>query len=184
MKRFMILAIGVVLFLACSKSQLLKVVEFQDVEGNSPPIASDVVTIVEIDTLEFEAVVYEDNAVAVVSFDVHFYEVPFGSSQPPGYGAHLTRYRVTFTSVEGDTAVPAPHEGALNVVIPPGEEKNVAFVLVPAEAKLVSPLVDLINGGELRTKALVEFWGVEDKTGEELYASGELDVNFADWADE
>ena len=44
-------------------------------------------------------------------------------------------------------------------------------------------LVDLISGGELRTSALVEFWGTEDKTGQEVYASGELEVNFANWAD-
>jgi len=177
MKRLMISAVLVLLFLACSKSQLLKVIQFQDANGDAPPIASDVVTIE--DGL---ALVYEDNAVAVISFDVHFYDVPFGSSQPPGYGAHLTRYRVTFSSVEGDT-FPDSHEGAINVIVPPGEEQDVSFVLVPAEAKTVSPLVDLIAGGELRTKALVEFWGTEDKTGQEVYTSGELDVNFADWAD-
>nr|KXH70494.1 MAG: hypothetical protein AM324_09970 [Candidatus Thorarchaeota archaeon SMTZ1-83] len=178
MRRFVLLSVAILVVLACSESELLKVVEFQDAEGNSPPITSDVVTI-DNDV----ALVYEDNAVAMVSFDVHFYEVPFGSSEPPGYGAHLDRYVVTFSSVEEDEFPPS-HEGALNVIIPPGEEKAVAFVLVPAEAKTVSPLVDLINGGELRTKATVEFWGTEDKTGKELHASGQLDVNFANWADE
>lgn len=182
MKRLILTTVLVLMFLACSKSQLLKVVEFRDSKGNSPPIASDVRTILEEDTLQVRYVVYEDNAVAIVSFDIHFYNEPFESCQPPGYGAHLTHYRVTFASVEGD-AFPPSHEGALNVIIPPGEEKSVSFVLVPVDAKMAPPLEDLINGGELRTKALVEFWGTEDKTGAELHASGELDVNFADWAD-
>ncbi len=174
MKKLMLSSIAVLTLLACSKSQLLKVVSFQDSAGKSPPIASD---------LETQAVVYEDNAVAIIQFDVHFYSEPFGEDcNPPGYGAHLTRYRVTFSSLE-EGAVPAPHEGALNVIILPGQEQAASFVLVPAEAKTTSPLVDLLAGGELRTKALVEFWGTEDKTGAELYASGELDVNFADWAD-
>ena len=177
MKRVILSAVIVLVLLACSKSQFLKVIEFQDSNGDAPPITSDVVTIE-----GGLALVYEDNAVAVISFDVHFYDVPFTSSQPPGYGAHLTRYMVTFRSVEGDT-FPASHEGVINVIVPPGEEKDVSFVLVPAEAKTVSPLVDLISGGELRTSALVEFWGTEDKTGQEVYTSGELDVNFADWAD-
>lgn len=178
MRKIVPLAVAILVCLACTESQLLKIEEFQDSAGNAPPIESDVVTVE--DTI---ALVYEDNAVAMVSFDVHFYEVPFGSSQPPGYGAHLTRYKVTFSSLE-EGEFPAAHEGALNVNIPPGEEEAVVFVLVPAEAKTVSPLVDLgISGGELQTKALVEFWGVENKTGKELYASGELTVNFADWAD-
>ncbi len=179
MRKLLLSAIAVLALLACSKSQLLKVVAFQDVEGEAPPIASDVITIIE-DTLAF---VVEDNAVAVVQFDVHFYDVPFGGTQPPGYGAHLTRYQVTFTSLE-DAAVPASHEGVLNVIILPGEDNCVSFTLVPAGAKEQSPLVELVTGGELRTVALVEFWGTEDKTGSELYASGELDVNFANWADD
>lgn len=180
MKKLMVSAIAVALLFACTKSQLLKVIDFQDHAGNAPPIFSDVVTIE--DTI---ALVYEDVAVATVAFDVHFYDVPFGSSQPSGYGAHLTRYTVTFESVEDpDDVVPSTHEGALNVIIPPGEEQSVSFVLVTAESKGAAPLVDLALGGELRTKAIVEFFGTEDKTGQELQATGELQVNFANWADD
>lgn len=102
----------------------------------------------------------------------------------------ITRYRVTYQRSDGRNTpgvdVPFGFDGATTVTVLPGSSAEVIFDLVRHTAKSEPPLRNLIAGGGLRfinTVAQVTFFG-RDQNGNELMASGSLDVVFGDFADQ
>jgi len=107
----------------------------------------------------------------------------------PFFGVTLTRYRVTFRRGDGGP-VPAPVDGAMSVFIPPPSTTttggtttttagtaSATIVIVPANAKGVSPLIDIEGGQSFSANATITFDG-QDGLGRELSATGGITVIF------
>ena len=100
----------------------------------------------------------------------------------------VTRYRVVFRRADGRNTpgvdVPWGFDGAFTVTVGDGPaEAN--FSLVRIQAKLEQPLLALRNLGGLgaiSTIAEVTFYG-HDQTGRAVSATGQISVDFADYAD-
>jgi len=100
----------------------------------------------------------------------------------------LTRYRVDFRRSDGRNVpgvdVPYGFDGAATTTIA-GNATQMTFVLVRAQAKAEPPLRNLRGGGGaglISTIAEVTFYG-KDQTGSDVSVTGQISVNFADWAD-
>jgi hypothetical protein len=105
----------------------------------------------------------------------------------PSNAVTLTRYHVTFTRPDGRNTpgvdVPYGFDGAVSETITTSGQ--VGFVLVRAFAKTEAPLLALVNAGGsqfIATIAQVTFYGT-DAAGNTVSVTGQMSVNFADWAD-
>ncbi len=103
----------------------------------------------------------------------------------PFFGVTLTRYRVTFRRGDGGP-VPAPFEAGMSLFIPPPTTSmnvvtpgtaSASIVIVPANAKGVSPLIDIEGGQSFSANATITFDG-QDGLGRELSATGGIAVIF------
>jgi len=101
----------------------------------------------------------------------------------------VNRYHVAFRRSDGRNTegvdVPYGFDGAITFTVGPGDNQQVPFSLVRAQAKLESPLMNLRGlGGSvlISTIADVTFYG-HDQTGRETSVTGQISVNFADWGD-
>jgi hypothetical protein len=102
----------------------------------------------------------------------------------------LSRYRVNYRRADGrNTAgVDVPHafDGAITVTIPTTGNVTFAFEVVRHTAKLEPPLANLAGfaGGRviISTLAEITFYG-RDQAGNDVEATGTLQVNFSDFAD-
>lgn len=100
----------------------------------------------------------------------------------------IDRYTVTYmTSYDGGGTegvdVPFAFEGSLSAVCEVGGSVDLDVLAVRAEAKTVSPLVDLIlSGGVIWCVGRFDFIG-HDLDGNPIQATGYLTVYFANWAD-
>jgi hypothetical protein len=100
---------------------------------------------------------------------------PFGS-------VVLTHYRVTY-AIAGEELDPV--EGALQLVIPSGDQRTAAVVGVTALAKSQPPLSTLAAvGGELFATAVLTLTGYEETSEDPVSASASFQIHFADWAEE
>ena len=102
----------------------------------------------------------------------------------------VTRYRVVFRRSDGRNTpgvdVPYGFDGAATTTISPGGAGSVSFDLIRHQAKLEPPLRNLVGFGGLgfiSTIAEITFYG-HDQNGNELVATGSMDVQFGDFADE
>ncbi len=103
----------------------------------------------------------------------------------------LKEYHVSYVRSDGRNQegvdVPYSFWGRISALIPPdGAEHQVVFVLVRANAKMESPLVDLLYGSagkEIEATAVVEFYG-EDLSGHKVYVKGTIPVVFANYAND
>jgi hypothetical protein len=102
----------------------------------------------------------------------------------------INRYRVTYRRSDGRNTpgvdVPFGFDGATGVTIQPGSSGEVIFDLVRHSSKLEPPLRNLIAGGGLifiNTIAEITFFG-RDQNGNEVTATGMVDVIFGDFGDE
>jgi hypothetical protein len=94
----------------------------------------------------------------------------------------ITRYRLVYRGPDGTQIIP-PFEGGLTGTITSNSAPtDLVFVLVQAQRKAQSPLVDLVSGGSLNTVVEVTIFG-KDQTGREIQATGTMSVLFANWAD-
>jgi hypothetical protein len=98
----------------------------------------------------------------------------------------LTQYHVEYVRTDGHNVqgvdVPYAFDGGVNVAIAGSGTAN--FTLVRIQAKEEAPLKALRFGGgalAISTIAKVTFYG-HDQTGREVSVSGNVEVNFADWA--
>lgn len=79
----------------------------------------------------------------------------------------LQQYHVTYYRPDGKTDVPAPLFGHMQNTVPGGGSATVEIDIVRRDAKLRSPLKELVLGGgegDIRMNAIVEFFG-EDLMG-------------------
>jgi hypothetical protein len=102
----------------------------------------------------------------------------------------IHRYRVTFRRADGRNTpgvdVPFSFDGGTSATIQPGESSDVVFDLVRHASKSEPPLRNLIAGGGvmfINAIAEVTFFG-RDLNGNEVTATGVIDVVFADFGDE
>lgn len=99
----------------------------------------------------------------------------------------LTRYRVTYRRADGRNTqgvdVPYAFDGAATITVPTTGTAKVGFELVRNAAKLEAPLVQLItNPTIITTIAEVTFYG-QDLVGNEIQATGSIQVDFGNFAD-
>jgi hypothetical protein len=101
----------------------------------------------------------------------------------------LTRYRVTFQRSDGrntpGTHVPYGFDGAFTITVPAGGSASTTFDIVRHQNKSEPPLSNMSNnGGAQMISAIAEitFFG-RDQAGNEVSATGLLQVNFSDFAD-
>jgi hypothetical protein len=101
----------------------------------------------------------------------------------------VNRYRIAYRRSDGRNTpgvdIPFDIDGAVTFTIRPGDTASIGFSLVRAQAKLEQPLMNLRGlGGSvvISTIAEVTFYG-HDQAGRETNVSGNISVNFADWAD-
>jgi hypothetical protein len=102
----------------------------------------------------------------------------------------LTRYRVNFRRSDGRNTpgvdVPYGFDGGLGVTVSPGQEADVAFMLVRHQNKAEPPLRNMVGaGGQIfvSTIAEVTFYG-RDQNGNEVMVTANMDVQFGDFGDE
>jgi hypothetical protein len=94
----------------------------------------------------------------------------------------ITRYRLIFRDASGATVLPTFEGGLSGTVMSAAAATELPFVLVQAQQKGISPLVELIDGGALNTIVEVTLFG-RDQTGRDVNVSGTMSVLFANWAD-
>lgn len=99
----------------------------------------------------------------------------------------LNRYHVTYRRADGRNTqgvdVPYAFDGAATVTVPIGNAAGVSFELVRHVAKAESPLVQLVsNGVIITTIADVTFYG-QDLVGNEIQATGSIQVDFGNFGD-
>jgi len=108
-------------------------------------------------------------------------------NQPsPNNAITLTQYHVEYVRADGHNVpgvdVPYPFDGGVTLTI--AGTGSTGFTLVRIQAKLESPLAALAKQGgaiAITTIARVTFYG-HDQTGREVSVTGNIEVNFADWA--
>lgn len=98
----------------------------------------------------------------------------------------LTQYRVEYVRSDGHNVqgVDVPYAFSGGVTLTVNGNGSVGFTLVRIQAKQEAPLAALaLHGGEraITTVAKVTFFG-HDQTGREVSVTGNIEVNFADWA--
>jgi hypothetical protein len=101
----------------------------------------------------------------------------------------LTRYRVLFVRADGrntpGTHVPHGFDGVFTLTIPAGGTASTSFDIVRHQNKREPPLSNLAGLGAAQfvsTIAEITFYG-RDQAGNEVSATGFLEVNFADFSD-
>lgn len=99
----------------------------------------------------------------------------------------ITRYRVVYRRSDGRNTpgvdVPFGFDGAVTFTVPNAGTAQAGFQLVRPSAKLEAPLFALrTNANILTTIAEVTFFG-RDQAGNDLQATGLIQVNFANFAD-
>jgi hypothetical protein len=101
----------------------------------------------------------------------------------------VTRYRITFRRADGRNTpgvdVPFGIDGGLSTTVDPGGSAQVIFDIVRHQAKLDPPLRNLVESKGLvfiSTIAEITVWG-RDQNGNEVTATGSIDVQFGDFAD-
>lgn len=147
-------------------------------DEDSDFLLSDVVT---------EGGVINDNAVMTLRVDPKNPNL----GQPGVFNnVRLTQYRVSYTRTDGHNAegidVPYSFSGPLATEAVVGAETGVAFVAVRHQAKREPPLRNMWGGGGheiLQTIATITVFG-QTAIGQAVTAQGQLEVTFADFADD
>jgi hypothetical protein len=107
-------------------------------------------------------------------------------SPSPNNAITLTQYHVEYIRTDGRNTqgvdVPFAFDGGLTITV--SGSATTGFTLVRNQAKLEAPLRALRGGGSagiISAIARVTFYG-RDQTGREVSVTGNIEVNFADWA--
>ena len=156
------------------------------------PVQSDVVTLVKrsVDGVEQQVpTIYNDVGKATLRMLLKDQGAPAVTATPTLTNViTITRFRVEYIRADGHNIqgvdVPYSFDGGTTATIV-GGSSDVPFELVRANAKEEAPLKALAGGGGrvfISTIAKVTFYG-RDPGGNDIEASGNVSVNFADWAD-
>ena len=132
--------------------------------------------------------VYSDNGTATFHLslkDIGTTAVP--TTPTSNNQVTLNRYHVSFRRADGRNTpgvdVPYAFDGAATITVPIGNAAGVTFELVRHVAKSETPLVQLINNFTIITTiADVTFYG-QDLVGNEIQATGSIQVDFGNFAD-
>jgi hypothetical protein len=100
----------------------------------------------------------------------------------------INRYRVVYRRTDGRNVqgvdVPYAFDGGVTGTVPLGGALTLAFEVVRHVAKVEPPLAALrSNGGIIYTIADVTFFG-KDRVGNEIQATGTMQVNFGNFGDQ
>jgi hypothetical protein len=100
----------------------------------------------------------------------------------------ITRYRVVYRRTDGRNIqgvdVPFAFDGGVTGTVPLGGTLTLTFELVRHLAKVESPLTQLRgNRGFIYTIADITFFG-KDRVGNDIQATGSIQVDFGDFADQ
>jgi hypothetical protein len=100
----------------------------------------------------------------------------------------ITRYHVDYVRADGRNTpgvdVPYPFDGAVTGTVFGGQTTQLAFLLVRNVAKEESPLVQLVlNTKLISTMARVTFYG-KDLVGNDISATGTVEIDFGNFGDE
>jgi hypothetical protein len=106
----------------------------------------------------------------------------------PNNEVTVTRYHVQYVRADGRNTpgvdVPYPFDGSMTGTVPSNATLIIGFELVRHDAKLESPLVQLItNLSVINTIANVTFYG-QDQVGNAVSVTGSVSVDFANFADQ
>ena len=149
-----------------------------DEEGTN--LLSDVQTIV-----EQTPTIFNDSAVVTLGVTAKNATAPTSELN----SVTITRYRIVFMRSDGRNTpgvdVPFGWDGATSVTIPAGGTGDIAFEIVRHSTKSEPPLRNLINNGGVQfiyTVAEITFFG-RDQNGNEVTATGHVDVAFSDFGD-
>jgi len=142
--------------------------------ANGVPVASDVIS--------DKGSIFADTGTA--AFRLEMKDV---LNQPSANNAiTLTQYHVEYVRADGHNVpgvdVPYAFDGGVTLTIT--GTGSIPFTLVRIQAKEEAPLKALRFGGgavTISTVAKVTFYG-RDQTGREVSVTGNVEVNFADWA--
>ena len=146
---------------------------------------SDNSAVVHSDVITDKGTVFQDNGTATI-------QVAMKDPQGPGptevNAITITQYHVQFVRSDGHNVqgvdVPYAFDSGTTATIAAGTTGTVAFTLVPIQAKLQAPLQALAKGGGsvvISTTAQVTFYG-QDQSGRAVSVTGNIEVDFADWA--
>jgi hypothetical protein len=110
-----------------------------------------------------------------------------GTAPSSNNAVTISRFRVTYRRADGRNTpgldVPYPFDGAVTGTVFPGASTELAFELVRHSAKMEAPLVQLKFQPQIVTTITdVTFWG-RDQVGNEISASGTIQINFGDFGD-
>ena len=111
---------------------------------------------------------------------------PLGPAPSVANSITITQYHVEYIRSDGRNVqgVDVPFAFSSGVTATVAGEATVSFTLVRAQAKHEAPLRALAGHGgaqHISTIARVTFYG-RDQTGREVSVTGNIEVNFADWA--
>lgn len=111
---------------------------------------------------------------------------PLGPAPTDANSITIYQYRVEYIRADGRNRpgidVPYPFDGAVTGTV--ANSASIPFTLVRIQAKQEAPLSALAFGGganAISTIARVTFYG-RDQNGREVNVTGNIEVNFADWA--
>jgi hypothetical protein len=111
---------------------------------------------------------------------------PLGPAPTDVNSITITQYHVEYIRSDGRNVqgvdVPFAFDGAVTVTV--ADTASVPFTLVRIQAKQEAPLAALAFGGganTITTIARVTFYG-HDQNGREVSVTGNIEVNFSDWA--
>lgn len=158
--------------LGCSDSSSPRSVVRVDSINENQPLQSDVV-----ESSGSQYSVMEDAVLMTVSNEPHDASLSIDPDGPFGRVV-LERYTINFECEESIQEV----SGALGWIVPSGEQVSGSIVIVPAQLKLVAPLVALISAGEIQATAHVTVYGREATSDDEVRFEASLPVHFANWA--
>jgi hypothetical protein len=97
----------------------------------------------------------------------------------------ITKYHVKYVRADGlavqGVHVPFEFDGAATITVQSTDETiTMPFVLVHADAKFESPLIELVDGGSISTVAEITLFGT-DQAGRAVTVKGFITVVFANW---
>ncbi len=100
----------------------------------------------------------------------------------------ITRYHIDYTRTDGRNTqgvdVPYSVDGGVTGTVPPSGNATLTFELVQNVAKEQAPLVQLdTNGQFISTIAKVTFYG-QDQVGNAVSITGQIQINFGNFADQ
>ena len=145
--------------------------------NNSGVVQSDVVT--------DSGTVLQDTGTASIQVAM---KDPQGPAPTPVNSITITQYHVQYVRSDGHNVqgvdVPFAFDSGITQTIAAGANGTVPFTLVRVQAKLEAPLLALQHkGGQIviSTIAQVTFYG-QDQSGRAVSVTGNIEVDFADWA--